>query len=267
MKPRKKPTTKTPPTASRRKKVPAAAAATKAAVKKSVQPAAARPSKVPRDRPAAAAKESKVPQRSYWQRYKFYMLAFVGSLALFGVSIWLMRRNVFADWRHDVLRYINNWPDSLRPVFVAITVFGSFWVAAVGVAAVFFLRLYQLAWRFALSIFTAFGLLILLKEYFARLRPGEVIGDLHVRVVETGYAFPSAHVTIATVLALTLVSYLPNVWRWFIVAVWIGAVGVSRLYLGVHAPLDIVAGFALGVGVVCFWRIMPRVVKKFLHLK
>lgn len=194
-------------------------------------------------------------------------MAFVASLVLFGVSAWLMRRNVFADWRHEVLRFTNDWPDSLRPAFIAVTMLGSLWTAAVGVAVAFFLRLYQLAWRFALSIFTAAGLVVLLKAYFERERPGEVISDLHVRVVETGYAFPSAHVTIATVLALTLVSYLPNVWRWFIVAVWIGAVAISRLYLGVHAPLDVAAGFALGVGVVCFWRIMPRAIKKFMHLK
>jgi membrane-associated phospholipid phosphatase len=51
------------------------------------------------------------------------------------------------------------------------------------------------------------------------------------------------------------------------VGVWIGGVGLSRVYLGVHTPLDVAAGFAVGVGVVCFWRILPTSLKKLLHLK
>lgn len=204
---------------------------------------------------------------SYWQKNKYYVLAFVGALLLFAASTLLVRRGVFVDWRHAVFHFINDWPERLRPVFLAATFLGSSWAAVIGVVLAFGLRLYQLAWRLALSVLTAYGLLFLVQSFIDRHRPAEVVVDIQVRVAETGFMFPAAHAAIATVIALTLLPYLPNVWRWFIISVFIAVVAVARLYLGVQAPLDVLAGAALGLGVVCFWRILPRRIKKILHLK
>lgn len=206
---------------------------------------------------------------SYWQKYRYYVLAFVIAVVVFGVCAYLMRRQVLLARDIQVFRRINDWPEKLRIGFVVITALGSVWAAAVLVVAAFLLRLYQLAWRLALSIFTVSGLLVIFKEFFARSRPEQFVSDFYVRVLETSYAFPSAHAAIATVLALTIRTYIPipAIWQWVVVLVWIGGVALSRIYLGVHMPLDVVAGVALGVGVVCFWRIMPKIVKRLLHLK
>lgn len=207
---------------------------------------------------------------SYFVRYRYYMLAFIAAVALFGLCVMLLRRQVWVGRDVRLFRYINHWPDSLRIAFLVVTALGSFWAAAATVVTAFLLQLYQLAWRLALSTFTAYGLLFVLKEWvFTRLRPEQLIGDVHVRAIEASHAFPSAHATIATVLALTIRSYLPIpvVWQWVVVAVWIGVVGLSRIYLGVHTPVEVAAGFALGVGVVCFWRLLPKGIKRPLHLK
>lgn len=217
--------------------------------------------------PATMATADGLP--SYWRKYRWYMLFFFTSIAVFVGCSWLVYKEMLFGKDYYFFRLINDWPEKLSVGFVVLTALGSFWAAAVLVVSAFVLRLYQLAWRLSLSIFTVYGLLLGLKEIFGRARPETVLSDIHIRAVESSFAFPSAHTAVATVLALTLRTYLPIplIWQWFVVLVWIGGVGLSRAYLGVHTPLDIAAGFALGVGVVCFWRILPTPIKRVLHLK
>jgi membrane-associated phospholipid phosphatase len=99
-------------------------------------------------------------------------------------------------------------------------------------------------------------------------RPAALLnGNLHIRAVETGLnSFPSGHVAIATALSLTLWLILPRAWRWVCVA-WILIVGFSRLYLGVHTPLDILGGFTIGLAVVCAIQLLPQHLAKLLRLE
>lgn len=84
---------------------------------------------------------------------------------------------------------------------------------------------------------------LILKGLFERPRP-----TLWERlVVEHGYSFPSGHAMASAALGLAIIVALWNSrWRWWAVigaALYIGFVGFSRLYLGVHYPSDIVAGW------------------------
>lgn len=112
----------------------------------------------------------------------------------------------------------------------------------------------------ALSILIAFGGAViintLLKLIFARPRPG-LFPPL---VVESGFSFPSGHVT-ASVAVYGFLAVL--LWRnkrygWALFSgAWILMVAVSRIYLGVHYPSDTIAAIAF----TCLWLIAVFYVK------
>lgn len=85
------------------------------------------------------------------------------------------------------------------------------------------------------------------KTYFARMRP-----DLWLSIApETTYSFPSGHAMgSATLGAAVILMYWPGRWRWVVSiasVVFVLLVGVSRVYLGVHYPSDILAGWAAAI--------------------
>lgn len=99
----------------------------------------------------------------------------------------------------------------------------------------------------ALSVVASFGgaaaLNTLLKLIFARPRPA----FFTPLVVESGFSFPSGHVTASVAIYGFLAILL---WRskhrfWALVAgAWVLLVAVSRIYLGVHYPSDTLAALA-----------------------
>ena len=84
-----------------------------------------------------------------------------------------------------------------------------------------------------------------LKLVFARPRP-RIFLPL---VVETDYGFPSGHAVAAVALygLLAVLLWRQRHYRWSILAgAWGLAVAVSRVYLGVHYPSDVLASLTMG---------------------
>ncbi|MCL6527321.1 MAG: phosphatase PAP2 family protein [Thermaceae bacterium] len=87
----------------------------------------------------------------------------------------------------------------------------------------------------------------LLKAVFHRARP-----DLWPQLTpERDYSFPSGHAmgSLAVVAALVVLAW-PTRWRWWVAipgGLFVLGVGLSRLYLGVHFPSDVLAGWLAGL--------------------
>jgi undecaprenyl-diphosphatase len=101
-----------------------------------------------------------------------------------------------------------------------------------------------------------------MKVAIRRDRP-EILDPL---VVERGFSFPSGHSALGMVAygilaVLVSRSRLPQPWRTVIV-VALGAlvalIGISRIWLGVHYPTDVLAGWAVGGVIVLAFATLTR---------
>jgi membrane-associated phospholipid phosphatase len=99
------------------------------------------------------------------------------------------------------------------------------------------------------SILGSYGLNATLKNYFERIRP-----EAYFLVEQGGFSFPSGHAMIAMSF-YGMATYLlvrnkkwdiKKISLWILTIVFIGLMGFSRIYLGVHWPTDVIAGFGGG---------------------
>lgn len=131
-----------------------------------------------------------------------------------------------------------------------------------------------LIWRqkklivFTFIILTTGGVVLnfLLKTVFSRDRP-----NLDYYLIEADYySFPSGHAMVSLIcygfLGYLLIIYYRR-WQTFIIStttLLILAIGLSRLYLGVHWLTDVLAGYAAGIVWVLVCILSLEVIKSYL---
>ncbi|MCI4442549.1 MAG: phosphatase PAP2 family protein [Lentimicrobium sp.] len=87
-----------------------------------------------------------------------------------------------------------------------------------------------------------------LKYSVNKDRPYVTYPDIEQAISATGPSFPSGHTSAAFATATSLSIAFP---KWYVIApsfVWAGAVGYSRMDLGVHYPSDVLVGAIVGSG-------------------
>jgi len=95
------------------------------------------------------------------------------------------------------------------------------------------------------------------KPWIARLRPCHSL-TLHARLVigHCGgkWSFPSSHASNHMAIALTIVlaKIFTKKWMNYLWIFWALSIGFAQIYVGVHYPSDVTAGFILGILIAFF---------------
>lgn len=106
----------------------------------------------------------------------------------------------------------------------------------------------QNGWQTVGSLGTTVVLAYGIKYAINRSRPYETYKDIVPYYYDTDPSFPSGHTSIAFANATSLSLQYP---KWYVIApayLWAGAIGCSRLQLGMHYPSDVLAGAVIGAG-------------------
>ena len=154
-------------------------------------------------------------------------------------------------------------PEWLALAVALLTQLGDFWFLAVLLAVLLWV---EREVRVDIAILAGVWLLghgtsVLLKAVFRLPRPGDPLADpdsmsgLVATIYEptahaTGYGFPSGHAISATVVFVGLAAILP--WstptrRWTVASGLVVVVSLTRVALGVHYLVDVIAGVAIGL--------------------
>ncbi len=123
----------------------------------------------------------------------------------------------------------------------------------------FFLLFKAYGWKKGLLLIVVVALLVsfsdqfvnLIKNHFGRLRPNNdpSINNI-IRILKTphSFSFVSGHSTTSFAVTTFMITTLKNHYKYlFLLLLWPFFFAYSRIYLGVHFPIDIFIGMLLGI--------------------
>ena len=180
----------------------------------------------------------------------------------------------FDNWAIRALRQPDNPADPIGPRWLHelgrdMTALGGVAVLTMATLAVagylLLVRKYHAMWLVLIATFGGLMLSTALKWSFGRERPDLVP---HLSHVYTS-SFPSGHAMLSAVVYLTLGSLLSRLVPHRLLKAYVlvlallltGVVGVSRVYMGVHYPTDVLAGWTAGL----VWALLCWLAARYLQ--
>jgi undecaprenyl-diphosphatase len=144
------------------------------------------------------------------------------------------------QWLHEAMRDVTSLGSAVVLAIILFAVVGYQLLARKPAAA----------WLMLSAVLGGVALNNLLKLGFARPRPEMVAPAAQVFTT----SFPSGHATLSAITYLTLGALLSRIHRARSVRIYFMSlavlltvlVGLSRIYLGVHYPTDVIAGWCIG---------------------
>ena len=170
----------------------------------------------------------------------------IATLLLIATTLPIQRHYV-PGWERDVFHAVNGLPDWLYAAISVLMQLGNLLaVPAAALVALLATRRLRVPLDLALSGTAAWLLARVVKELVQRGRPIELMQDVILRGPPAqGHGYVSGHSAVAAALAAVAAIYLGPRGK-VAVLVLAAIVAFGRVYVGVHLPLDVIGGAAMG---------------------
>ncbi len=166
------------------------------------------------------------------------------------------------EWIFLLFNSRGNRPPLLDWLMLGLTQLGSFIFALILAFVFYFTEIKLFAYSLIFGVITLGLMIEIMKLFIRRVRP--YIKLKKIRIVgskASGRSFPSGHTGQAFFLASLIVHYYHvNIYLWILLYATALLVGITRIYVGMHYPRDVLAGAILGTA----WGIIGVMVNGYM---
>ena len=149
----------------------------------------------------------------------------------------------------DILMYLQSIRNELLTgIFTFFTICTEVPVITVLTAMLYWCINKKAGQRILFALAGSLNINVAVKNIVKMPRPIGTKGLISLRTqTATGYSFPSGHTQTATTFWTSMITQFKNIWIYIICILMILGAGISRLYLAVHWPMDVIVGWILGI--------------------
>jgi len=159
------------------------------------------------------------------------------------------------DFELEIIRWFQRFSSGFTDFLgEAITMLGEQLIVVVIIAFIYFVYNKKAGEYIAYSVFFSASLNGVVKGLVKAERPFQIDDSIvgGRQETATGFSFPSGHTQNAATFYTAIAKVFKNKKIWITAGIIIVLVGISRIYLGVHFPRDVIAGIILGVAAAFF---------------
>ncbi|MEJ2010931.1 MAG: phosphatase PAP2 family protein [Anaerolineales bacterium] len=168
------------------------------------------------------------------------------------------------EWGIPVIAWLQSLGSWLTPIMKTITFLGDEQFYLLILPVFLWWIDIGLGIRIGLALLLSAGINGALKLVFGLPRPYWVSREIRALSSGTSFGLPSGHSQNAVVLWGRIAALVRRSWLRILLVVLILLIGVSRAYLGVHFPTDILIGWAIGLLILWLLVMLDEPIRRWL---
>ncbi len=181
------------------------------------------------------------------------------------------------EWDRDTFIYLNSLGIEKYDWFWSLVTHSTTWIPLFILFFLLLFRTYPRKEAITMILMTILLFLFIMalmeftKSFTARLRPNnneEISNFIRVLIRPGDYSFFSGHASSSFAITTLIVLFLRKKVRWaYVFYIWPLLFSLSRIYVGVHYPLDLIVGALVGLLMAfSFYSIFCRFIVPYLGL-